>query len=255
MTVIETGRRDGVAIVTLNRPEARNAVNGELAQAMEATLDDLEEDGEVQAVVLTGAGGTFCAGADLKTVARGGGAELATARGGFAGIVTRRFPKPLIAAVNGPALAGGFEIVLACDLVVAAEGATFGLPEVKRGLFAAAGGLIRLPKRIPLALAAEVALTGDPLDATRAAALGLVNRVVPPDEVIDAALELARRIAANGPLAVRNTLTMVREAPELREEDAWARNNALALEVFASKDAIEGATAFAEKRAPRWTGS
>ena len=255
MTVIETGRRDGVAIVTLNRPEARNAVNGELAQAMEATLDDLEEDGEVQAVVLTGAGGTFCAGADLKTVARGGGAELATARGGFAGIVTRRFPKPLIAAVNGPALAGGFEIVLTCDLVVAAEGATFGLPEVKRGLFAAAGGLIRLPKRIPLALAAEVALTGDPLDATRAAALGLVNRVVPPDEVIDAALELARRIAANGPLAVRNTLTMVREAPELREEDAWARNNALALEVFASKDAIEGATAFAEKRTPRWTGS
>ena len=255
MTVIETGRRDGVAIVTLNRPEARNAVNGELARAMEATLDDLEDDREVQAVVLTGAGGTFCAGADLKTVARGGGAELATARGGFAGIVTRRFPKPLIAAVNGPALAGGFEIVLACDLVVAAEGATFGLPEVKRGLFAAAGGLIRLPKRIPLALAAEVALTGDPLDATRAAALGLVNRVVPPDEVIDAALELARRIAANGPLAVRNTLTMVREAPELREEDAWARNNALALEVFASKDAIEGATAFAEKRAPRWTGS
>jgi len=255
MTVIETGRRDGVAIVTLNRPEARNAVNGELAQAMEATLDDLEEDGEVQAVVLTGAGGTFCAGADLKTVARGGGAELATTRGGFAGIVTRRFPKPLIAAVNGPALAGGFEIVLTCDLVVAAEGATFGLPEVKRGLFAAAGGLIRLPKRIPLALAAEVALTGDPLDATRAAALGLVNRVVPPDEVIDAALELARRIAANGPLAVRNTLTMVREAPELREEDAWARNNALALEVFASKDAIEGATAFAEKRTPRWTGS
>lgn len=255
MTVIETGRRDGVAIVTLNRPEARNAVNGELARAMEATLDDLEEDGEVQAVVLTGAGGTFCAGADLKTVARGGGAELATTRGGFAGIVTRRFPKPLIAAVNGPALAGGFEIVLTCDLVVAAEGATFGLPEVKRGLFAAAGGLIRLPKRIPLALAAEVALTGDPLDATRAAALGLVNRVVPPDEVIDAALELARRIAANGPLAVRNTLTMVREAPELREEDAWARNNALALEVFASKDAIEGATAFAEKRTPRWTGS
>lgn len=255
MTVIETGRRDGVAIVTLNRPEARNAVNGELARVMEATLDDLEGDREIQAVVLTGAGGTFCAGADLKTVARGGGAELATARGGFAGIVTRRFPKPLIAAVNGPALAGGFEIVLTCDLVVAAEGATFGLPEVKRGLFAAAGGLIRLPKRIPLALAAEIALTGDPLDAARAAALGLVNRVVPADEVIDAALELAGRIAANGPLAVRNTLTMVREAPELREEEAWARNNTLAVEVFASKDAIEGAMAFAEKRAPRWTGA
>lgn len=255
MSVIETSRRDGVAVLTLNRPEARNAVNGELARAMEAALDGLEADAATNAVVLTGAGSTFCAGADLKVVAAGRGAELATPRGGFGGIVTRKFPKPLIAAVNGPALAGGFEVVLACDLVVAVEHATFGLPEVTRGLFAAAGGLIRLPKRIPLALATEIALTGDPIDADRAAQLGLVNRVVPEGQVVEAACELAARIAANGPLAVRNSLAMVREAAELTEAEAWARNNALAVEVFASRDAIEGATAFAEKRAPRWTGT
>jgi enoyl-CoA hydratase len=242
-------------VLTLNRPEARNAVNGELARAMEAALDGLEADAATNAVVLTGAGSTFCAGADLKVVAAGRGAELATPRGGFGGIVTRKFPKPLIAAVNGPALAGGFEVVLACDLVVAVEHATFGLPEVTRGLFAAAGGLIRLPKRIPLALATEIALTGDPIDADRAAQLGLVNRVVPEGQVVEAACELAARIAANGPLAVRNSLAMVREAAELTEAEAWARNNALAVEVFASRDAIEGATAFAEKRAPRWTGT
>jgi enoyl-CoA hydratase len=255
VSVIETSRRDGVAVLTLNRPEARNAVNGELARAMEAALDGLEADAATNAVVLTGAGSTFCAGADLKVVAAGRGAELATPRGGFGGIVTRKFPKPLIAAVNGPALAGGFEVVLACDLVVAVEHATFGLPEVTRGLFAAAGGLIRLPKRIPLALATEIALTGDPIDADRAAQLGLVNRVVPEGQVVEAACELAARIAANGPLAVRNSLAMVREAAELTEAEAWARNNALAVEVFASRDAIEGATAFAEKRAPRWTGT
>ncbi len=255
MSVVETSRRDGVAVLTLNRPEARNAVNGELAQAVEASLDALEADASVNAVVLTGAGSTFCAGADLKVVAAGRGAELATPKGGFGGIVTRTFPKPLIAAVNGPALAGGFEVVLACDLVVAAEHATFGLPEVKRGLFAAAGGLIRLPKRIPLALATEIALTGDPIDAARAAQLGLVNRVVPDGQVVEAACELAARIAANGPLAVRNSLAMVREAAELTAAEAWARNNALAVEVFASRDAVEGATAFAEKRAPRWTGT
>jgi enoyl-CoA hydratase len=255
VSVVETSRRDGVAVLTLNRPEARNAVNGELARAMEAALDGLEADAATNAVVLTGAGSTFCAGADLKVVAAGRGAELATPRGGFGGIVTRKFPKPLIAAVNGPALAGGFEVVLACDLVVAVEHATFGLPEVTRGLFAAAGGLIRLPKRIPLALATEIALTGDPIDAGRAAQLGLVNRVVPEGQVVEAACELAARIAANGPLAVRNSLAMVREAAELTEAEAWARNNALAVEVFASRDAIEGATAFAEKRAPRWTGT
>ncbi len=255
MAVVESEKRDRVAIVTLNRPEARNAVNGDLAHAMEATLDELEEDDAITVLIITGAGSTFCAGADLKKVAKGKGGELATKKGGFGGIVTRSFSKPLIAAVNGPALAGGFEIVLSCDLVVAAEHARFGLPEVKRGLFAAAGGLIRLPKRVPLALATELAITGDPIDADRALQLGLVNRVVPGEDVIDAALALAARISVNGPLAVRNTLKMVREATDLTEEQAWPRNYELALEVFASKDSIEGATAFAEKREPHWTGT
>lgn len=255
MAVIEVERRERVAIVTINRPDARNAINGDVANGMEAALDELEADAGIQAVIITGAGPTFCAGADLKLVAAGRGAEMATKRGNFAGIVTRDFPKPLIAAVNGPALAGGFEIVLSCDLVVAADHAIFGLPEAKRGLFAAAGGLIRLPKRVPRALATELAITGNPIDAPRALQLGLVNRVVASAEVIDTALALAARIAENGPLAVRNSLRMVREAGDLTEEQAWPRNIELALEVFASKDSIEGATAFAEKRPPRWTGT
>jgi enoyl-CoA hydratase/carnithine racemase len=255
MAAVEMERRDRVVIATINRPDARNAVNGDVAHAMEAILDEVEADDTVQVVVVTGTGPTFCAGADLKKVAKGEGGDLATRRGGFGGIVTRGFPKPLIAAVNGPALAGGFEIVLTCDMVIAADHATFGLPEAKRGLFAAAGGLIRLPKRIPLAVATEIAVTGDPIDAARALQLGLVNRVVPADQVIDAALELADRIARNGPLAVKNTLKMVREAGDLTEEAAWPRNLELALEVFASKDSIEGATAFAEKREPKWTGT
>ena len=255
MSAVELERRERVAIAAINRPDARNAVNGDVANGMEAILDELEGDDDIQAVVITGRGPTFCAGADLKKVAKGEGGDLATKRGGFGGIVTRDFPKPLIAAVNGPALAGGFELVLACDLVIAAEDAVFGLPEAKRGLFAAAGGLIRLPKRIPLALATEVAITGDPIDATRAFQLGLVNRLVPADQVVDAAVELAGRIARNGPLAVKNSLKMLREAGDLSDEDAWRRNYELATEVFASKDSIEGATAFAEKREPRWTGT
>ena len=179
MAAVEFEKRDRVAILTLNRPEARNAVNGEVANAMEAALDDIEADDAITVVIVTGAGSTFCAGADLKLVAQGRGNEMATKRGGFGGITTRERSKPIIAAVNGPALAGGFELVLACDLVVAADHAKFGLPEVKRGLFAAAGGLIRLPKRVPLALAMELAITGDPIDADRAHQLGLVNRVVP----------------------------------------------------------------------------
>jgi enoyl-CoA hydratase len=250
---VEIERRPGVGILRINRPEARNAVNGAVAQGMEAGLDEFERDAEVQAVVVTGTGSVFSAGADLKLVASGRAGEIATKRGNFAGIVRRDYPKPLIAAVNGPALAGGFEIVLACDLVVAAEEAVFGIPEAKRGLFAAAGGLIRLPKRVPLALATELAITGDPIDATRAHQLGLVNRVVPGAQLLDETLALAARIAENAPLAVRNALRMVREAVELDEEAAWARNNELAVEVFSSPDAVEGATAFAEKRAPRWT--
>jgi enoyl-CoA hydratase/carnithine racemase len=255
MAAVEVERRERVGIIRLNRPEARNAVNHELATGVEAALDEFEADPDVQAVVITGNGKTFCAGADLKLVAAGRGAEMATAKGSFAGIVTREFPKPIIAAVHGAALAGGFEIMLSCDLVVAADDTRFGLPEVKRGLFAAAGGLIRLPKRVPLAVATELAITGEPIDAPRALQLGLVNRIVPADQVVEAALALAATIAENGPLAIRNSLKMVREAQDLSDEDAWKRNIELALEVFASKDSIEGATAFAEKRAPRWTGT
>jgi enoyl-CoA hydratase/carnithine racemase len=255
MAPIERERRDQVEIIRFNRPEARNAVNFGVSSAVEAALDEIEGDTGVKVVVFTGNGPTFCAGADLKEVAQGKGGDIITRRGGFAGVVHRTFPKPLIAAVNGPALAGGFEVVLACDLVVAAEHATFGIPEAAKGLFAAAGGLIRLPKRIPQAIATELAITGDPIDASRAYELGLVNRVVPEDRVLDEALTLAARIAQNGPLAVRNSLTMVREAGDLPEEQAWARSMELALGVFTSEDALEGAKAFAEKRAPRWTGS
>ncbi len=255
MAAVEVERNGRVGIIRLNRPEARNAVNGDLANGVEGALDEWEDDDTIQAVVITGNGPTFCAGADLKLIAAGKGGEMATAKGNFAGLVRRNYPKPIIAAVNGPAFAGGFEIVLACDLVVAADVAQFGIPEVKRGLFAAAGALIRLPKRVPLALATELAITGDPISAERACELGLVSRVVPLDDVVDAALELAARIAANGPLAVRKTLQMVREAGDLTEEEAWPRNFELAMEVFASKDSIEGATAFAEKREPKWTGT
>ena len=253
--VVVHDQRGRVAILRINRPEARNAVNGDVAQAMEDALDVCEADAETRAVVVTGTGDIFCAGADLKRVAKGEGGGLATKRGGFGGITTRDFPKPLIAAVNGHALAGGFEIVLACDLVVAADDVNFGIPEVKRGLFAAAGGLIRLPNRIPTATAMELALTGDPIGAKRAFELGLVNRVVARHEVLDAAVALAERIGANAPLSVRNSLMMVREACDLTEAEAWPRNYELAIEVFSTKDSIEGATAFAEKRAPVWTGT
>ena len=252
MAVVEQERRGAVALLTLNRPEARNAISPEVSNTMKAFLDDIEGDGAVRAVVVTGNGPVFSAGADLKVVASGRAGEIAGVKGGFAGIVSRNFPKPIIAAVNGPALAGGFEIVLACDLVVAADSARFGIPEVQRGLMAAAGGLIRLPQRVPLAIALELAMTGDPIDASRALALGLVNRVVPAERVVDEACALADRIGENSPIAVRLSRRLVREAAELPEADGWRRTNELVLEVFASGDAVEGATAFAEKRKPVW---
>jgi enoyl-CoA hydratase len=202
--------------------------------------------------VLTDAGDVFSAGADLKVVAAGRGMDIARGKGGFAGVVSRDFPKPIIAAVNGPALAGGFEIVLSCDLVVAADTSRFGIPEAQRGLMAAAGGLIRLPKRVPLAVALEMAMTGDPIEADRALALGLVNRVVPRDQVVAEACALAERIGENSPIAVRLSRQLVKEAGELSEADGWQRTNELAIQIFSSGDAVEGATAFAEKRKPVW---
>jgi len=245
-------RRGNVALLTLNRPEARNAISPEVSQAMAAALDEIEADPALRVVVLTGSGEVFSAGADLKVVAQGRGMDIARGKGGFAGVATRDFPKPLIAAVNGPALAGGFEIVLSCDLVVAADTAKFGIPEAKRGLMAAAGGLIRLPKRVSLAIALELAMTGDPIDANRALDLGLVNRVVPAGRVLDEAFALAETIGENSPIAVRLSRQLVREAAELPEADGWRRTNELAVEIFASGDAVEGATAFAEKRKPVW---
>jgi enoyl-CoA hydratase len=248
-------RRGNVEILTINRPEARNAVNGAVSQAMSAALDELADDPDAWVVVLTAAGDkAFSAGMDLKAFASGEGASIIGASGGFGGIAKRTFPKPLIAAVNGSALAGGFEIVLSCDLVVAAEHATFGIPEAKRGLIAGAGGLIRLPKRLPMAVALELALTGDPIDADRALQLGLVNRVVPGGRVLDEALELAGRIAANAPLAVRHSKEVVRGAADVGEEEGWKLNDAAVAVVFSSADAMEGPVAFAEKRPPRWQG-
>jgi crotonobetainyl-CoA hydratase len=248
-------RRDYVEILRIDRPEAKNAINDVVAHALERALDDVEHDPEVRVVLLTGTGDTFSAGADLKMVAAGDSQGFITKRGGFAGIVARDFPKPIIAAVNGTAVAGGFEIALACDLIVAADTAVFGLFEVKRGLFAGGGGLIRLPRRVPLALAMEIAIVGSTIDAERAFSVGLVNRVVPPADVLDCALGLATEIAANSPLAVRNTRRMVREAGDLTEAEAWKRSAELSREVFASPDSVEGATAFKEKRPPVWRTS
>jgi len=252
MALVEMERRGHIALLTLNRPEARNAISPEVSQEMAALLDMIEADDELRAVVITGNGEVFSAGADLKVVAQGRGMDIARGKGGFAGVATRDFPKPMIAAVNGPALAGGFEIVLSCDLVVAADTARFGIPEVQRGLMAAAGGLIRLPKRVPLAVALELAMTGDPIDAQRALALGLVNRVVAAGEVLDVACSIADRIGENSPIAVRLSRQLVREAAEMPEADGWRRTNELVVQVFASGDAVEGATAFAEKRKPNW---
>jgi len=251
-SILERERRGRVEVFRLNRPEARNAMSPELSAAIEAALDDVESDRGVAAVVITGAGSVFCAGADLKVIAGGGGAGIMTKRGGFAGLAQRDFPKPVIAAVNGLAVAGGFELVLSCDLVVAATGAAFGLPEAKRGLLAAAGGPIRLAKRVPLATALEIGMTGDTISAERAYQLGLVNRLVPVSAVVDEAVALGERIAENSPTAVRVTRTLIRQAADVSEEEGWRLTFEAAAEVGASGDGIEGATAFIEKRPPTW---
>ena len=249
--------RDGrVAIVVMDRPEARNAMNRELAEQLGATYDQLAQDDAVWAVVLTGAGDrAFCAGQDLKDVAnRASSAAAPRPTGGFGGITNRDFPKPIIAAVNGFAMGGGFEICLACDLVVAEQHASFGLPEVRRGLFAGAGGLVRLGRRIPLPLAMEVALTGEPLSAQRAYELGLVNRVVPKGDGVRAAVELANVICQGAPLAVRISKNVLKTAALQGEDELWALQTELRAELMRSEDYQEGPRAFIEKRAPRWKG-
>src|SRR3954469_18147734 len=210
-----------MAILTLNRPEARNAVNGDVAKGMEAAIDRLEEDDDVWVGILTHNGPVFSAGADLKAISAGNARDLQTPRGGFAGLVQRPRTKPLIAAVDGPALAGGCEIALACDLIVASRAARFGLPEVKRSLVAAAGGLFRLPRSLPPKIAMEIVLTGDPISAERAYEFGLVNDVVDEGAALDAAIELAERICANAPIAVRLSRAVVLAAEVEDEDTLW----------------------------------
>jgi len=252
MTEVLTEAADGVLVITLNRPDARNAVNGAVAEGVARALDRLDAEDELRLGILTGAGKSFCSGMDLKAFVAG---ERPWAGDrGFAGIAQRASRKPLIAAVEGFAVAGGFEVALACDLIVAARDARFGIPEVKRGLVAAGGALIRLPKRIPYHLAMEMALTGDPIGAERAHELGIVSRLAEPGEALAAARELAATIAANGPLALDASKRIVQRALDWTEAEAWAAQGEIAGPVFASEDAREGARAFAEKRAAQWRG-
>lgn len=247
-----TERRGRVLAITLNRPDARNAVNGALAQGIAAALDELDADPELQAGVLTGAGKGFCAGMDLKAFVAG---ESPHVEGrGFAGITQRSADKPLIAAIEGFAVAGGLEVALSCDLIVAARGAKLGIPEVKRSLVAAGGALLRLPRRIPYHVAMELALTGDPIPAERGYELGLVNRLAEPGAALDTALELAEAVAANAPLALAASKRIVVESAGWDPNEAWLKQGEIAGPVFVSEDAREGATAFAEKREPVWRG-
>ncbi len=242
----------GVMIVTINRPHAKNAVTLAVAEGVAAALDELDARDDLAVGIITGAGGTFCAGMDLKAFLRGERPSLPGR--GFAGITEAPPATPLIAAVEGYALAGGCEIVLACDMVIAGRGARFGIPEAKRGLVAAAGGLLRLPERIPRAVAMELALTGGFLDAPRAYDLGLVNRLTNDGSALDEALDLAHAIAANGPLATRASKRVIVESRGWPVEERFARQREIIEPVMTSEDAREGARAFAEKRRPNWQG-
>ena len=245
-------RRGHVLVITITRPEVRNALNGAAARALAAAADELDADGDLRAGVLTGVGGAFCTGMDLKAYLRGDKPNIEGR--GFGGITITPPRKPLIAAVEGYALAGGFELMLACDLVVAGEGSKFGVPEVKRALVAGGGAALLLPRRIPFAAAMELLLTGEQITAAKAAELGLVNRLVPDGTALDGALALAEVIAANGPLAVAATKQIARAQADWTVAEGWQRQEELYKPVFDSADAREGAAAFAEKRAPVWRG-
>lgn len=249
MSVVRYERRGAVAVLTIDRPEARNAVDPAVAQGLEAALDRAEGDDAVRVAVLTGAPPAFCAGADLRAIAAGQAAALFTVRGGFAGVTRRERAKPLVAAVEGPALGGGTEIVLACDLVVASETARFGLPEVQRGLIAGGGGLFRLGRALPRNLAMQAALTGDPITVEDARRHGLVNVLCPPGQALAAALELAGRIAANAPLAVSESRALVAASAVMDDEEAWRRTEAASARILASADTGERVGAFLERGA------
>ncbi len=245
-------RRGAVQVIIINRPQARNALNGAVAAGIRDAVDELDADGELRAGVLTGAGGTFSAGMDLRAFLNG---EVPSFPGrGLCGITQTPPRKPLVGAAEGWALAGGFELLLACDLVVAGASARFGLPEVTRSLVAGAGGALLLAARVPRALALELLLTGDPIEAARAAEIGLVNRVVDDGRALEEAIALAARIAANGPLAVMATKQIAHQGGDWAPAERWDEAARLIGPVFTSADAQEGARAFAEKRAPVWQG-
>ncbi|MDT0467308.1 crotonase/enoyl-CoA hydratase family protein [Streptomyces gibsoniae] len=251
-TDVRTHRAGTTLLITIDLPQARNSVNAEVATLLAKALDELETDPGLRAGVLTGAGGTFSAGMDLKAALRGESPNIPGR--GFGGVTEAERTKPLIAAVEGWAMGGGFELALACDLIVAAEDAHFGLPEVKRGLIAAGGGVIRLPRRIPYHLAMEFLLTGEPVSGRRAGELGLANRVVPAGDAVNKSLLLADQLAANAPLALAAVKTVVRAADGAPEADAFAAQRAVMGELMASADVREGMTAFTERRTPQWTG-
>ncbi len=247
-----TEPHEGVLVITINRPNQRNAVNAAVAQGIADALDRLDGDDALALGVLTGAGKGFCAGMDLKAFVVGESPHVAGR--GFAGITRRAAVKPLIAAIEGFAMAGGLEVALACDLIVAARGAKLGIPEAKRSLVAAGGALLRLPRVLPRGIAMEMALTGDPITAERGYELGLVNRLAEPDGTLDAALELAGAIAVNGPLALTASKRILTESVDWPDAEFFDRQSEIAAPVMASQDAREGATAFAEKRPPVWQG-
>jgi enoyl-CoA hydratase len=245
-------RRGETLVITINRPEVRNAVNAAVAAGIGDALDLLDAEDDLAAGILTGAGGFFCAGMDLGAFVRG--EPVHHPERGFAGITRKAARKPLIAAIEGFAVAGGLEVALSCDLLVAARGARLGIPEVKRSLVAAGGALLRLPRRIPYHVVMELALTGDPMPAERMHELGLVCRITEPGGAVDAALELAAALARNGPLALVATKRILQEQGDWSLEEMWDRQDAISGPVFGSQDAREGATAFKERREPRWTG-
>ena len=252
MSEVLTEVQDSVLIITINRPEARNAVNRAVAEGIADAMERLDSDAAINAAILTGAGGTFCSGMDLKAFLTG---ELPLVKGkGFAGFVEAPPAKPLIGAVEGYALAGGMEVAIACDLLVANTNAQFGIPEVKRGLVAAGGGLLSLPSMIGTRMAKELALTGDFITAQRAYEIGFVNRIT-DGAALDAAMELASKIAANGPMALIASKRIIDERPDWNSEDMWKKQSEIAASIMASNDAREGAAAFAQKRKPNWTGS